>query len=109
MLKLAVLLTLACATCFAASDADRPVCNKKNAGELWPPEAGTDRAAFWRLSQSGELEVCSRAPWHYRWQSLTVNVRNLAVRRGTQADAKKGSKPSSGIVLQSQAEQSTGN
>ncbi len=109
MLKLAALLTFSYATCLAASGPDRPVCNKKTAGELWPPEAKTNRAAFWRLSQSGELEVCSRAPWHYRWESLTVNVHDLAARRGTQDEAGLRSKPSPAGASQSQIEQPSGN
>ncbi|MFZ0592242.1 MAG: hypothetical protein WAM39_17395 [Bryobacteraceae bacterium] len=108
-MKLAALLTFSYATCLAASGSDRPVCNKMTAGELWPPQAKTHRAAFWRLSQSGELEVCSRAPWHYRWESLTVNVHYLAARQRTQGDAGEGSKSSPAGASQNQLEQSSGN
>jgi hypothetical protein len=86
MLKLAILLMFGSAMCFAQSISDLPVCNKKNVGELWPPEALADRVAFRRLSQSGELEVCSRVSWHYRWKSLTVNVRDLSAPHHTQSE-----------------------
>jgi hypothetical protein len=107
MLKLAIVLIFGCALSFAASDSDRPVCNKKNVGELWPPEAKTDRVAFWRFSQSGELEVCSRGTWHYRWQGLTVNVRDLAAPRPSQHETGKDAKPFAAASSQSQEDETS--
>lgn len=76
-LKPFVLLVFLATFALAGSTAVRPECNKSMAGKLWPPTALKDKETFRQLSQSGELQVCARTTWHYRWQSLTVNARDL--------------------------------
>jgi hypothetical protein len=59
------------------ADGERPVCNGKHVGELWPTLHPTDRVANSALIRSGRIEVCVHPGWHYRWQSLVVDAREL--------------------------------
>jgi len=72
-----VFLVAAFAGLSAAEEPSRPACNKKNAGQLWPDAANTDHAVRSRAARCGELQMCSRDAWHYRWQPLTVRIDQL--------------------------------
>ena len=61
--------------CFAG-EPQKPVCSARTQGEFWPAEANISQQAAQRLFRSGELELCSLAVWKYKWQHLSVNVRD---------------------------------
>jgi hypothetical protein len=60
-----------------AAEPDKSSCNRKSVGKYWPDRANADRSQIWHFVQTGELRVCAEAGWHYRWESLTVNVHDL--------------------------------
>ena len=57
--------------------ADKPACNARIQGQFWPNEANSNRFAVHQLYQSGELEMCSIEVWKYRWEHISVNIRDL--------------------------------
>jgi hypothetical protein len=63
--------------CFAGQ-APKPACNARSQGQFWPPEANVSKDAVWRLYQQGNLEMCSLGVWKYKWERLSVNIRDLA-------------------------------
>jgi hypothetical protein len=75
--------------CFAGQK-EKPACSSRNQGQLWPLRANVDHADANRLFQSGELEMCSLEVWKYKWEHVSVNVRDLAKRSETSARAKNG-------------------
>lgn len=60
-----------------AQDDPRPVCNSKTQGRLWPEAANTDRRLISHLVRCGELQICVRGTWHYRWESASVRLDQL--------------------------------
>jgi len=76
-MKYLALLSLFGAMSFAGQDG-KPACNAKLQGHFWPEQANWDREAARQFYQTGELEMCSMAIWKYRWEHISVNVRNLA-------------------------------
>lgn len=63
-----------------AKDAEtfaRPMCSAAIRGRYWPESANSDARAARKLAQCGELDVCTRTVWRYKWESVTVNVRQL--------------------------------
>ena len=46
-------------------------------GRFWPEAANTDSDAARKLAQCGLLEICTRTTFRYKWQPVTVNVRQL--------------------------------
>jgi hypothetical protein len=60
-----------------AGEAERPPCNAKQRGRLWPEEANTSREASRRAERCGNLQMCAVGVWRYRWQPLTVHVSQL--------------------------------
>ena len=73
----AAFVALWAALCFGGQ-VDKPVCNAKNRGQFWPREANLSKDAARQLYQRGELEMCSLSVWKYKWEHLSVNVRDLA-------------------------------
>ena len=71
-----ILLAAFAALSFAADPA-RPACNKKTAGKYWPEAANHDHKAFSKLAKCGELQMCIRDIWHYKWDLLTVRLDQL--------------------------------
>jgi hypothetical protein len=61
---------------FAADDM-KPVCDASTDGLLWPEAANHDFKLRKKFSRCGELEVCARGRWHFRWQSVTVRLDQL--------------------------------
>jgi hypothetical protein len=59
------------------ADNPKPACSAKIAGQLWPEAANHDPALRKKLSRCGELELCTRGIWRYRWESLTVRIDQL--------------------------------
>ena len=86
-MKYVTLAALFGAICFAG-ETPRPACNARSQGQFWPAEANSSPEAARRLSQSGELAMCSLVVWKYKWQHLSVNVRDLA-----KAGRPSGAKP----------------
>ena len=77
MVKTLLLLVLLAAAS-AADDPKKPACNSANGGRFWPDAANTDPALARRMARCGNLEICTFTGWRYKWQSATVNVRQLA-------------------------------
>ena len=61
---------------FGAED-PKPACNELTAGKLWPDAANQDAKLRKRLARCGELELCTRGVWRYRWEALTVRLDQL--------------------------------
>jgi hypothetical protein len=76
-MKYMALITLFGAMSFAGQEG-KPPCNAKIQGQFWPEQANWDREAARQLYQTGELEMCSMAVWKYRWEHISVNIRDLA-------------------------------
>jgi hypothetical protein len=55
----------------------KPACTRQIAGRFWPEEANSDPAVARQLSRQGELEICTRTTWSYRWVSPTVDARQF--------------------------------
>ncbi len=53
---------------------NKPACNKKTHGQLWPDAANRDRSALLTLARSGTLEMCASAGWRYKWERVSLNV-----------------------------------
>jgi hypothetical protein len=60
-----------------AADSPKPACNTQNYGRLWPEAANDNPRLVTKLTQCGELQICNRSGWHYRWASLAVRVDQL--------------------------------
>jgi hypothetical protein len=71
-----ILLGASTGNCFSADPA-RPACNKKTAGKYWPEAANHDHKAFTKLAKCGELQMCFRDIWRYKWEFLTVRLDQL--------------------------------
>jgi len=56
--------------------AHKPACNSRHQSQLWPDEANHSPGVARRLYQHGELEMCSLVVWKYRWQNVSVNIRD---------------------------------
>jgi hypothetical protein len=71
----APLMLVAATVSVAAEQKDKPVCDARSRGTLWPEN--TTRGA------GVPVEICAMKGWHYRWQQLTVDVSQLkaAVKR----------------------------
>jgi len=76
------LLLAAVSTLCLAADASRPVCNAQNYGRMWPDAANHNPKMLTKLSQCGDLQICTRPGFRYRWEALTVRVDQLG--RGKQ-------------------------
>jgi hypothetical protein len=61
----------------AAADNPKPACTKQTLGQMWPAAANRDPVFRSKLSRCGELEVCVRGVWRYRWERLTVRLDQL--------------------------------
>ena len=55
----------------------KPACKAAIHGHFWPDAANTDGNAARKLAQCGSLEICATTGWRYKWQPVTVNVRQL--------------------------------
>jgi predicted membrane-bound mannosyltransferase len=62
---------------FAAAGPAKPVCNAASVGRMWPDAANDNPRMVMKLSRCGELQVCTRGAWHYRWKSPTVTIDQL--------------------------------
>jgi hypothetical protein len=60
-----------------AADDPRPACSSQNQGQMWPEAANRDSKLRARLIRCGELYICVRGLWHYRWETPTVRVDQL--------------------------------
>ena len=58
--------------CFAG-ETEKPPCNARNIGELWPEQVYSDA----RRNRCEQVFICSPAEWKYRWKPLTVHVSQL--------------------------------
>jgi hypothetical protein len=73
----ATLLALAASARIWGAAPDRPACNKHNAGQMWPNAANHDHQLVSKLARCGELQMCVRDVWRYRWTPLTVRLDQL--------------------------------
>jgi hypothetical protein len=65
-----LLISAVSLVCCFAQQPDKPVCNKKNQGALWPAPGEADACH--------PVEMCSLDVWKYRWEPVTVDVSQLA-------------------------------
>jgi hypothetical protein len=71
-------LALALATTGLLLQAEqRPACNARTLGQLWPSVAEHDARAAHRLARCGQLLICTRGSWRYRWRPLAVRFDQL--------------------------------
>jgi hypothetical protein len=70
-------LVLAVPLLCPAADDSRPACTSENKGRMWPEAANHDPKIISRLVRCGELFICVRGPWHYRWESPSVRIDQL--------------------------------
>lgn len=61
-----------------AQEVEKPKCSADTLGQLWPAGANHDSALFAKHSRCGELEMCVRRVWRYRWEMLSVRLDQLA-------------------------------
>lgn len=61
----------------AQEPAERPTCDADTVGLMWPNEANLSPAALHKLAKQGDLWLCTRAPWRYKWQRPAVSVSQL--------------------------------
>jgi len=66
----------------------RPACNAQTSGRMWPDAANGNPRLLVKLSQTGELEICTRGDWRYGWKSPTVSLTQLR----DQASSKRAAK-----------------
>jgi hypothetical protein len=55
----------------------KPECSRQMAGRFWPEGANSNPAMARQLSRRGDLEVCTRTTWSYRWASPTIDINQL--------------------------------
>lgn len=74
--------------CWAAEDdaSSKPVCNASHAGEFWPPSANDGQKSMYEASRSGDLEICERGIYRYKWRPLTVSYRKLVKNAKSDSD-----------------------
>lgn len=72
--------------CMAADDF-RPVCNSQNQGQMWPEAANHDPKLMASMIRCGELLICVRGSWHYRWEAPSVRLDQLGRRAKSRASA----------------------
>jgi hypothetical protein len=101
VLAIALILTSASLLCLA-SDEPKPVCDADTNGQFWPEAANHDSKLFKKLSRCGELEVCARTRYHYRWESMTVRIDQL--RGGSQLPKPAGCEAPPGQPVESVTE-----
>jgi hypothetical protein len=69
-----------CAVGEEAAPKQKPACDAKSRGKLWPEKGG--RGA------DTPVEICAPKGWHYRWEQLTVDVSQLKADFQSKADFK---------------------
>lgn len=78
-------VALVSASLSPAADDLKPACNSHTVGKLWPDAANEDAKLRKKMARCGELELCTRGQWRYRWEALTVRLDQL---RGGESIAK---------------------
>jgi hypothetical protein len=61
-----------------AIEPERPACSSALEGQFWPLRANSDRKLASRLAHCGQLDICSRGTFKFRWRPLTVRVDQLS-------------------------------
>lgn len=61
-----------------ADGPERPACNAATLGKLFPTQANGNHQLTNKLFNCGELQVCTRGRWKYRWSPLSVRIDQLA-------------------------------
>jgi len=72
-----LLICAALLACVGVALAEQPRCNKDELGKFWPEEANKNPVLAMQLARNGDLQVCSRSGWHYRWMQPAVRVDQL--------------------------------
>src|SRR5205809_7399114 len=72
-----LVVVFASAVLGSAADPSRPACNAQTFGKMWPDSANHSKAQLSKLARCGELAICTRGVWRYRWESLTVRLDQL--------------------------------
>ena len=80
-MKCVILLSLFAAAALAG-EPGKPACTARNQGQFWPAEANSNPSAARQSVQRGDLEICSLSVWKYRWERVSVNVRDMGKHPG---------------------------
>jgi len=75
--RIALLTAVAVCTLMAAETAARPACSAVTRGQFWPEAANNDGVAALRAAREGELAICTREGWRYRWSKVAVHWKSL--------------------------------
>jgi hypothetical protein len=70
------LMVLGWALAFAAEEPPR--CGQSLRGTLWPVEANSKQEARRQALKCGELRMCTRGLWRFRWEAVGVPYWRLA-------------------------------
>lgn len=70
-----------------AVEPERPACSSALEGQFWPLQANSDRKLASKLARCGQLDMCSRGMFRYRWRSMTVRVDQLSRKAELKAPA----------------------
>ena len=96
-----------------AQDVEKPKCSADTVGQLWPTDANHDSALFAKHSRCGDLELCVRKLWRYRWETLSVRLDQLAKNgqfhkpAGCETDSELESRDRKASVIQAPAQATT--
>jgi len=71
-----------------------PSCSAKLRGTYWPEDANHDPNLLMKLARKGELRMCTRGTWRYRWESPTVHVSQFAKHDPNKPQADEPAAPS---------------
>jgi len=80
----------------ATPEKPMPSCSAKLRGTFWPEEANHDRNLLMKFARNGELRMCTRGTWRYRWESPTVHISQIGKRESTKPVGGEQAAPSTG-------------
>lgn len=60
---------------------ERPACDADTVGLMWPNEANLNPQALHKLARTGDLWLCTKHPWRYKWDRPSVSVSQLKKER----------------------------
>ena len=72
---------------------ERPACIANTVGNFWPKEANSSSETLKLLASDGELWMCKRGRWSYKWERPVVTLEQL--RKEQEAKVARKTKPAS--------------
>jgi hypothetical protein len=84
-----MLLMVLTATCgFGDNVAGKPACDAKSLSKFWPDAANSDSRTLFDLSRTGQLELCTRGTFRYKWRALTVSYQEIRATEKSKAQSR---------------------